>query len=579
MSIAVAREFGGYEILARLKSGGMASLYLGRRIGTSGFSRHVAIKFIHDHLAEDQDFVRMFVDEALLQARISHPNVVHVEELGERDGKHFLVMEYVHGCALSQLLRSLARRDRALPHELAVYVTMQVAAGLHAAHELRDDEGQPMGVVHRDVSPDNVLLAYDGHVKLIDFGVAKVEARVAQTSAGLLKGKLRYMSPEQAGGGAIDRRTDVYALAVVLWEMLTMHRLFGAADQLVLLETVRNPTIPPPSSLRPTVPAALEAVVMKALSRDPAERHATAHDFRRALAEAMPAAALTDASQLGELLGVVMASEIENDQKRLPPAASSVFASAPRPSIPPGTEEQGIATRTISITGLGYLGESGASKPPAGPRGASLIAPPAEAPVAVAAPAPPPVAVAAPVAPPVAAPMTEPVAVAAPETYAGVATAESSAPFAPAAPFAPFVSSPELGLPEEPSTRRPPVLWLAAAAVALVALAGVTFFVVSRLAPADEVQVTPLVAAPAPPSAPAAPTATTPVIPTPTVAPAAATAEPAPPPTAAEPAPPAESPAAPQRPSARSGQDPSSPATRPVRRERTRSGAPLTTEF
>jgi serine/threonine-protein kinase len=449
MSIAVAKQVRGYEILARLKSGGMATLYLGRKSGASGFSRHVAIKFIHDHLAEDPDFVRMFVDEALVQARISHPNVVHVEELGEEDGKHFLVMEYVHGCALSQLLRALAKRNRALPTELAVYVAMQIAAGLHAAHELRDEAGQLLGVVHRDVSPDNVLLSYDGHVKLIDFGVAKVEARVAQTSAGLLKGKLRYMSPEQASGGAIDRRTDVYALGVVLWEMLTMHRLFGAADQLVLLETVRNPRIPPPGSLRADIPAALEAVVMKALAPDPALRYGSSHDFRRALAEAMPTAALTDAAQLGEVLGVVMASEIENDQRRLPAAASSVFARAPRLSIPPGLEEQALATRKISITGLGYLSENGASPPPPSPGGATL----------------------APREPAYGSGAQALAAVPAPETgwpavQASVVTAEAS-------------------------ESRLPLGWIAAAVVTLAAIAAGTFFVVVR-SPAPEPSVTQL---------------------------------------------------------------------------------------
>ncbi|GAB4204597.1 MAG: hypothetical protein OHK0013_19660 [Sandaracinaceae bacterium] len=554
MSIAVAKQVRGYEILARLKSGGMATLYLGRKSGASGFTRYVAIKFIHDHLAEDPDFVRMFVDEALLQARIAHPNVVHVEELGEEDGKHFLVMEYVHGCALSQLLRALAKRNRALPTELAVYVVMQVAAGLHAAHELRDEAGQLLGVVHRDVSPDNVLLSYDGHVKLIDFGVAKVEARVAQTSAGLLKGKLRYMSPEQAGGGAIDRRTDVYALGIVLWEMLTMHRLFGAADQLVLLETVRNPRIPPPSAVRAGVPAALEAVVMKALSPDPALRYGSAHDFRRALAEAMPTAALTDAAQLGEVLGVVMASEIENDQRRLPAAASSVFASAPRPSIPPGMEEQALATRTISITGLGYLSENGVSPPPPGPQGATLAPPEPAASFGSGA-----------------------------QAFAAGPAPETSWPTAPAS-----VGS------GGASASRPPLGWIAAVLVMLVVIAAGTFFVVAqRRAPEPSVTQLPPLPPPTTPSpaptlgavAADVPPTTAPPTTTPAPEPTASAADPgvsttAPDATASnatatrstatmrEPAPTAASGSGPRR--GREGR---------VGRERTRSGAPLTSEF
>ena len=354
---AVARELGGYEVLAKLKAGGMATLYVGRRKGVAGFSRLVAIKFVHEHLAEDQDFVRMFVNEALLQSRISHPNVVHVEELGELEGQHFLVMEYVHGCALSQLLRTLARRDRALAPELAVFIAMQILSGLHAAHELRDEAGKSLGVVHRDVSPDNVLLAYEGHVKLIDFGVAKVEASVQKTSAGTLKGKLRYMSPEQANGRDVDRRTDVYALAIVLWEMLTMRRLFSEPDQLLLLDLVRAPRVPRPSSVRPGIPPALEAVVMKALSVDPAARYASAQEMRRALADAVPAALLTEPTQLAGLLSVTMAAEIAKERARLPSGVSSVLGVAA--AMEPADADVALETMTITVEGLAYLNEAG----------------------------------------------------------------------------------------------------------------------------------------------------------------------------------------------------------------------------
>ncbi|MCA9556880.1 MAG: serine/threonine protein kinase, partial [Myxococcales bacterium] len=168
------------------------------------------------------------------------PNVVHVEELGREGDQHFLVMEYVHGCSLSQLLKELAKRDRGLPPELAVSIAIQVLAGLHAAHEVRDESGRSAGVVHRDVSPDNALLSFDGHVKLIDFGIAKVQSHATQTG-GQLKGKLRYMSPEQASGGVVDRTTDIYALGIVLWEMLTMRRYFQADNELALLDMIRAP--------------------------------------------------------------------------------------------------------------------------------------------------------------------------------------------------------------------------------------------------------------------------------------------------------------------------------------------------
>jgi len=248
--IEVGQQVGSYDIVTRLRSGGMATLFLGRRQGPAGFRRHVAIKVVHEHLAADPTFVRMFLDEALLSARIQHPNVVHVEELGEADGTYFLVMEYVHGCTLSRLLKQLSKLGRRLSPDMAAWIAIQIAEGLHAAHDLTGDHGEALHVVHRDVSPQNVLLSETGHVKLIDFGVAKARGRALRTTSGSLKGKLAYMSPEQARGDDLDRRTDVYALGVVLWESLTGRRRFQAADQIALLRLVQAPTISPPS-LRP----------------------------------------------------------------------------------------------------------------------------------------------------------------------------------------------------------------------------------------------------------------------------------------------------------------------------------------
>ncbi len=508
--VAVARELGGYEVLAKLKAGGMATLYLGRRKGVAGFSRLVAIKFVHEHLAEDQDFVRMFVNEALLQSRITHPNVVHVEELGELEGQHFLVMEYVHGCALSQLLRTLARRDRALSPELAVYIAMQIAAGLHAAHELRDEHGKSLGVVHRDVSPDNVLLAYEGHVKLIDFGVAKVEASVQKTSAGTLKGKLRYMSPEQANGRSVDRRTDVYALSIVLWEMLTMRRLFHEPDQLLLLDLVRAPRVPPPSSVRAGIPPALEAVVMKALSIDPAARYANTQEMRRALAEALPSALLTEPTQLAGLLSATMSAEIAKERARLPSTVSSVLGT---PTFEAGETEVALETMTITVEGLAYLAEGGKQ----------TLSPSQEvfAPTSSSQPS---VSGARPIAPPPLPSSIGPITaldLRGPATPA-VVMADSSG----SASFAPLSSAPSSvsASVEAPSKGRSPLVWVgvAAAAIGVVLASGLAAYVVrtSSSASTDVIRVTPL--APAPTTVPAAqlapppvPPPTTPTIPTP----------------------------------------------------------------
>ncbi len=323
--VQVGEQLGDLEIIAQLKSGGMATLYLGRRKGASGFSKHVVLKVVHPHLAQDPHFVRMFVDEAHLSARIHHPNVVHIEELREIGGQNVLVMEYVHGCSLAQLLHELARRKRRLTPELAVHIASRICNGLHAAHELKDQEGNLLSVVHRDVSPQNVLLAYDGFVKLIDFGVAKASRRLQETTSTSLKGKVRYMAPEQVEGREVDRRTDIYALGIVLWEMLTMRRLFRAENNVAaLVKKVINPKVDPPSAIMPGVPKALDAVVMKALSADPEKRHPSAQAFRRHLGEVMPNGLMLDESHLAELLQTAMAEQIRGAKSLVPPEAQAV---------------------------------------------------------------------------------------------------------------------------------------------------------------------------------------------------------------------------------------------------------------
>ncbi len=350
----VGDRVGDYEIAAKLKAGGMATLFLGRRAGAAGFSRHVAIKVVHGHLAGDQAFVRMFLDEALLSARIHHPNVVHVEELGEADGTYFLVMEYVHGCALNQVLRALARQKRKLSPEMAVWIAIQVADGLHAAHEVSGDDGQLLGVVHRDVSPQNVLLAYKGHVKLIDFGIAKARGRAQQTATGSsIKGKLRYMSPEQAFGRAVDRTTDVYALAIVLWEMLTMRKMFDAENDFLLLDMVRAPTITPPSAYATGIPEALDKALLAALAPEAHDRPLSAKDFRRRLAEAMPAAMSLDAEALADLLSTLMSDDMDKERRSLPESLtgfpSRPMANLPKPIAQVGADDRDDIVHTVAL--------------------------------------------------------------------------------------------------------------------------------------------------------------------------------------------------------------------------------------
>lgn len=283
----VGVRIGDYELVGELGEGGMAKLYLARLAGSA---RQVAIKVIHPQIASDPETVKMLRDEARLGLAIRHPNVVHVEAVEEHEGSPYLVMEYVEGVTLATILRARTQRRAPLPAELAVAIVARVADGLHAAHEATDGLGRPLGIVHRDVSPSNVLIDTAGRVKLIDFGVAKARQRLARTLPGSVKGKLAYMAPEQLAGSA-DRRVDVFALGVVLWEMLALRRLFAAASDVETVLAIREgPPILPPSCFRDDVPHRLDDVVLTMLARDVEERFCTAAAARHALLLACPAA-------------------------------------------------------------------------------------------------------------------------------------------------------------------------------------------------------------------------------------------------------------------------------------------------
>jgi eukaryotic-like serine/threonine-protein kinase len=294
--------FGDYEIVKRLRVGGMATLYLARRHGAAGFARLVALKMIHPHLVEQPSFVEMFVDEARICSHIRHPNVVHVEELGVIDSVPYLVMEYLDGCSVLDLLVQHHRDRRTLDPELAARVVMQVAGGLHAAHETRDEDGVPLDVIHRDISPSNILVSTDGHAKLIDFGIAKARNRLSGTEAGnSLKGKYRYVAPEQATRKAVDRRCDIFSLGVVFWEMLVGRPLFPQDTHVALFHRLTRTEVAAPSTLNPAVPEVLDSIVLAMLAHEPANRPQIAAEVERRIATAIPGAANRDPSELGAL--------------------------------------------------------------------------------------------------------------------------------------------------------------------------------------------------------------------------------------------------------------------------------------
>jgi eukaryotic-like serine/threonine-protein kinase len=287
---APVRIVGRYAVYGEIAAGGMATVHLGRLIGPVGFSRTVAVKRLHAHFAKDPEFVTMLLDEARLAARIQHPNVVQTLDVVPMEGELFLVMEYVAGESLARLLRRARKLNRSAPPHIVTSVVAGMLHGLHAAHEAKSERGAPLGIVHRDVSPQNVLVGLDGVPRVLDFGIAKAITRIASTRNGQLKGKLSYMSPEQLRGASADRRTDVFAAGIVLWEALTARRLFEGADQGELIGRVLNLEIVPPSTLVDGLPLALDAVVLKALERDRDNRYADARQFAIALEKAIVSA-------------------------------------------------------------------------------------------------------------------------------------------------------------------------------------------------------------------------------------------------------------------------------------------------
>ena len=271
-------SLGRYVLLDRIATGGMAEVYRAVARGLGGFQRTLIVKRILAHKASSPDFIRMFCDEARISALLHHPNIAQVYDFGCASGCYFLTMEYLPGKDLLSLLRVLHSEGTSMPPGLAAYVTREAALGLHYAHTLRDANGGALGIVHRDVSPSNIMLLFAGGVKLLDFGIAKTGA-AADREAKSIKGKIRYLSPEQVLNEPVDGRADVFALGITLWEMLVGERLFASKDHQATLRNVLGKPIPPPSSLRPQIPRALDMVVLRALERQKAKRYATAEEL------------------------------------------------------------------------------------------------------------------------------------------------------------------------------------------------------------------------------------------------------------------------------------------------------------
>jgi serine/threonine-protein kinase len=276
-------RFGKFQLIRRLAIGGMAEIHLARALGIEGFEKLVVLKRILPQYANKKDYVQMFLDEARLAASLDHANIVQVHDIGRVGKSYFFTMEYLRGQDVRHVLSACKRAGRSLSLAEALSIVIPTAAGLHYAHERRKADGTLFGVVHRDVSPANVIVTQDGNVKVVDFGIAKSNLRNTQTRAGTLKGKIAYMSPEQCRGDAIDRRSDVFSLGIVLYELVCGSRPHTGENEYAILCQIIGHDAPPPSTKKPGVPEALERILLKALARDPAERYATAQELQRDL--------------------------------------------------------------------------------------------------------------------------------------------------------------------------------------------------------------------------------------------------------------------------------------------------------
>lgn len=308
-------RFGKYVLVGEIAVGGMAEVFLGVKQGLEGFLKVVVLKRVLPHFTDNAQFIRMFIDEARIAARLDHPNIVRTYEFGELDGQFYTVMEYLPGEDLRSILRRLATTRQRIPMHVAVGIVMQICSGLHFAHELTDTSGNPLDLVHRDVNPANIIITYGGEVKLIDFGVAKTNTTATVT--GTIKGKIAYMPPEQVLARGVDRRSDIFSAGVVLWELLTGRRLFGRTSDAATLYAIMHEPVPPPSRFRPEIPRELDTIIMRALSRSPHERYGSALEMASALEHYMLAQPKFDVRVLGAMIEDLFGSDRANAKRAI----------------------------------------------------------------------------------------------------------------------------------------------------------------------------------------------------------------------------------------------------------------------
>ncbi|MDW8246090.1 MAG: protein kinase [Sandaracinaceae bacterium] len=359
--------FGKYLLVDRIAVGGMAEVYTAKAFGAEGFEKIVAIKRILPTMAEDPEFIQMFIDEAKIAGQLTHPNIVPIYELGKIGDSHYIAMEYVWGKDLLQVMNRFRKMRKLMPPSMAAWIAAKMCEALDYAHRKKDKQGRSLNIIHRDVSPQNCLISYEGHVKMIDFGIAKAASRSTHTQAGVLKGKFGYMSPEQVRGLPIDHRSDIFAVGTCLYEMLATERLFVGESDFSTLEKVRNAQVPPLSLRVPDIPKELEEIVMKALARDVEQRWQSAGEMQEALqrfiAKEKPP---FGTSKLAAWMRTAFAAEMAKEKQRLEAIAKMGPPQAFVSSMPsPSTSDEGeelAGEATVMTPSPFELQEGGESK-------------------------------------------------------------------------------------------------------------------------------------------------------------------------------------------------------------------------
>ena len=346
-------SFGRYFLIDKIAVGGMAEVFKAKSFSHGGFEKLLVIKRILQHLSDNDEFVEMFIDEAKISVELQHPNIVQIYDFGRIAENYFIAMECVEGKDIKGILRKLAERRVMLPMEYAVYIAHEMCKGLDYAHKRTDMQGMPLGIIHRDVSPSNILVSYSGEVKIADFGIAKAQISAYNTKGGVLKGKFEYMSPEQARGETLNHQADIFATGIILHEMLTGRRLFKSESDIRTLERIKAVDAQPPSQINPSVPKRLDTIVMKALTVDTASRFKDARELQTALLEFMyPATPDLTRENLGHFMTELFSQEIRTERDQLETgtrAAADLQHQAPEIDLDLDWEESPGSGQTLNL--------------------------------------------------------------------------------------------------------------------------------------------------------------------------------------------------------------------------------------